>query len=147
MTNHPEQQEPVLISGKVVIVGMFIFAAAMTGFMWFYWKLNLAPFLPLQQAIIETEEFAESRPVVEGGRAKGQQTAPNTLRVTMKIDYDPTTNEDLIDDLEQKVLTLAEKSLPQFSEYDQLELNVYWPKQETELKPLTAQRITDLREK
>lgn len=145
MTNSNETKDPVFISGKLVVLGMFAFAALMTGFMWFYWKMNLAPFLPLQQAIIATEELAESRPVVEGGRAKGQENAPNTLRVTMKIDYDPVENEDRVIAIEQKVLELAESSLPQFEEFDQLEFNLYWPKQETELKPITVQRITQLK--
>lgn len=113
--------------------------------MWFYWKLNLAPFLPLQQAIVANEELAESRPVVEGGRRKGQADAPNTLRVTMKVDYDPNENPARIDELEQTILELAKKSLPQFQEYDQLELNVYWPKQETELAPISVQRVIQLK--
>jgi hypothetical protein len=145
VTDHPETKEPVFISGKLVVFGMFAFAAVMTGFMWFYWKMNLAPFLPLQQAIVATEELAESRPVVEGGRAKGQDNAPNTLRVTMKIDYDPIENEDRVIAIEQKVLELAKTSLPQFEEYDQLEFNLYWPKQETELKPIAIQRMTQLK--
>ncbi len=145
MTDRPETTEPVFISGKLVVVGMFAFAAVMTGLMWFYWKMNLAPFLPLQQVIVATEEFSESRPVVEGGRAKGQDNAPNTLRVTMKVDYDPIENEDRVIAIEQKVLELAKTSLPQFEEYDQLEFNLYWPKQETELKPIAIQRMTQLK--
>lgn len=145
MTTSPDNKEPFQISGKVVILGMFAFAACMTALMWFYWKMNLAPFLPLQQAIVANQEFAESRPVVEGGRRKGQEDAPNTLRVTMKVDYDPNENLVRIEKLEQTILELAKKSLPQFSEYDQLELNVYWPKQETELTPITSQRITQLK--
>ena len=145
MTTAPETKTPLQISGKVVILGIFAFAACMTAFMWLYWKMNLAPFLPLQQAIIAEQEFAESRPVVEGGRRKGQADAPNTLRVTMKVDYDPNENPQRVEQLEQTVLALAEKSLPQFAEYDQLELNVSWPKQETELTPITIQRITPLK--
>ncbi|MDB4637837.1 MAG: hypothetical protein P8M30_02330 [Planctomycetaceae bacterium] len=145
MTSSSETKEPVFISGKLVVVGMFAFAIMMTGCMWFYWKLNLAPFLPLQQAIIATEELAESRPVVEGGRAKGQENAPNTLRVTMKIDYDPVENVDRVIVIEQKILELAKTSLPHYEEFDQLEFNLYWPKQETELKPIAIQRITQLK--
>ncbi|MBD3674881.1 MAG: hypothetical protein HUJ26_15295 [Planctomycetaceae bacterium] len=145
MTTSPDTKTPRLISGKVVILGMFAFAACMTAFMWFYWKLNLAPFLPLQQAIVANEELEESRPVVEGGRRKGQADAPNTLRVTMKVDYDPNENPARIDELEQTILELAKKSLPQFQEYDQLELNVYWPKQETELAPISVQRVIQLK--
>ena len=145
MTNS-ETKQPTTISGKFVILGMFGFAVCMTGFLWFYWKLNLAPYLPLQQAIIAAEDLADSRPVVEGGRRKGQKTAPNTLRVTMKVDYDPRVETTRIEELEARVLELAESSLPQFSEFDQLEFNVYWPKQETELSPITVQCITELKD-
>lgn len=133
------------ISGKVVILCMAAFAMLMTGLMWSYWKWNLAPFLPLQQAIVAVDHLSDSRPVVEGGRAKGQEDAPNTLRVTMKVDYNPIEKTDRIDALEKEILNLAETSLPQFAEYDRLELNVYWPKPETELKPISVQRIHDLR--
>ena len=133
------------ISGKAVILFMAAFAMLMTGLMWSYWKWNLAPFLPLQQAIIAVDHFKDSRPVVEGGRAKGQKNAPNTLRVTMKVDYNPEKDTQRVDAVEAEILELAKTSLPQISEFDQLELNLYWPKQETELKPISIQRIHQLR--
>jgi hypothetical protein len=142
---NPEQAGEKEISGKAVILFMAAFAMLMTALMWIYWKWNLAPFLPLQQAIVAVDHLKESRPVVEGGRLKGQQNAPKTLRVTMKVDYNPEEETDRVDALETEILELAKVNLPQFDEYDQFELNVYWPKQETELKPITVQRVRDLR--
>lgn len=141
----PEPKGEPEISGKAVILFMAAFAMLMTGLMWSYWKWNLAPFLPLQQAIVAVDHLKESRPVVEGGRAKGREEAPNALRVTMKVDYNPEEETEQVDELAAEILKIAETSLPQFEEYDQLELNVYWPKPETELKPITVQRIHDLR--
>ena len=141
----PDQHNDPEISGKAVILCMMAFAMLMTGLMWSYWKWNLAPFLPLQQAIVAVEHFKDSRPVIEGGRAKGQKNAPNTLRVTMKVDYNPQEETQRVDLLETEILELAKTNLPQFSDFDQLELNVYWPKQETELKPISIQRIHKLR--
>jgi len=144
MTNPDADGEPT-ISGKAVILFMAAFAMLMTGLMWSYWKWNLAPFLPLQQAIVAVDHLKESRPVIEGGRPKGHKDEPNTLRVTVKVDYNPEEETDRVDALETEILELARTNLPQFAEYDQFELNVYWPKQETELAPITVQRVHDLR--
>lgn len=132
------------VSGKLVILVLFLFGSIMTGTMWVYWKMHLAPFLPLQQAIVAEEEFKLSRPVVEGGREKGDPDADNVLRVTMMVEFDPNEETERVDEIEAAIVNLARTKLPQVAEYDLLELNLYWPKQESELTPITTQRRVEL---
>jgi hypothetical protein len=135
------------ISGKWVVLALALFGILMTSAMWIYWKLHLGPFVPLQQAIVAVEEFALSRPVVEGGREKGRAENLNTLRVTMKVEFDPTADDQEVERIERKILDLARDSLPQFDEFELLELNLYQPVQETERKPITIQRHVHLTER
>lgn len=132
------------ISGKWIVLALALFGILMTSTMWVYWKLYLGPFVPLQQAIVAVEEFADSRPVVQGGREKSREDKPNTLRVTMKVEDDPTKDEQEVIRIEREILALAKSSLPQFEEFDLFELNLYWPVQETESKPITIQRHVKL---
>ena len=132
------------IPGKWVVLALAVFGILMTSTMWIYWKMYLGPFVPLQQAIVAVEEFSDSRPVVQGGREKSRDENPNTLRVTMKVEFDPTEEQDKVDRIEQKILKLAKSSLPQFEEFELFELNLYWPVQETERKPITIQRKVEL---
>ena len=130
------------ISGRWAILAMALFGITMTVTMWVYWKMHLSPFLALQQAI--HEKFEESRPVVEGGREKGRPENPLTLRITMKIDFPPEDDPAAVDALLDEVLELVH-AWDGAAEFEQLEFNVYWPKQETELKPPTAQRLVPLK--
>jgi hypothetical protein len=144
-----ESQQPAPepeISGKWVILGLACFGITMTGIMWVYWWMHVGPFVSLQKAIIAEQEFADSRPVVQGGTHKSRPENPNTLRVTMKVEFDPTKEENQgeVDRIEQKVLELAQRSLAQFDEFELFELNLFWPVQESQSKPITTQRHVEL---
>lgn len=131
------------LSGKWVVVGMGLFGIVMTATVWMYWKLHLAPFLPLQEAL--AEKYVGCRPVVEGGQSKMHKHTPIILRVTMLVDYDPTKEPERVDELFAEVLALAQEKLP-LENYEEFELNVYLPKPETELSPIRATRTKSLRE-
>lgn len=141
LTTQDDPQEPG-ISGKWFVIGMVIFGMIMTSGIWIYWRLHLAPFLELQQAL--ADKYEDSRPIVEGGQSKMHKNTPTILRVTMKVDYDPTLQPEAVDRLFEEVLALAKVKLS-LEPYQLFEMNVYLPKQETELTPIKAQRTRELK--
>lgn len=76
------------ISGKLVVVAMFLMGLAATAVMFLYWDLHTKPFRPLTEAIGRT--FKSSLPKVEGGRHK---KGPMTLRIAMRVPFPPEVDE------------------------------------------------------
>ena len=72
-------------------MAMFSLGIVATGTLWFFWNLQLMPFMPLQDALVA--EFEGSSPRVDGGRRKGQKGTPKILRVVMRVPFDPTSPE------------------------------------------------------
>lgn len=110
---------------------MIGFGLVMTGIIWGYWKLTLAPFLPLQKAILD--EFPGSYPRVEGGRPKKQ--AP-LLRIAIQVDFSPDENDERVARVFDRIVKLARQNLD-LSQYEDFELHVvhYVPEQ-------TPERVT-----
>jgi hypothetical protein len=121
--------EPATVSGKAVVVGMFVFGVMTTSLIWFYWNKHIEPFMPLQMAL--AGEFDNSSPRVEGGQRKIHKTTPKLLRVTMRSPYDPTAeefNERIEVDL-RKIADIASDYLD-LSSFDLLEVHFYKPNPE-----------------
>ena len=112
---------------------MFVFAASLTGTCWVYWKLHVAPFLPLQQLL--ADEFEDCRPQVQGGQRKIHKGTPQVLRVTMKIDFDPrgTQGKAHADEFAAQVVEVISQKWPPLFDYQTLELHFYWPEPEKEI--------------
>jgi hypothetical protein len=130
--NSPEPTKAVgrEISGKWVIVGLFTFAILITATLWIYWKLHVGPFLPLQQAL--ADKFEDSRPRVEGGQRKAHKGTLKILRITMKIEFDPTKNRMQADDFAAEVFQFI-KIVSDLETYQQLELHLYFPHPEEKI--------------
>ena len=60
----------------------------------------------------------------------------------MKIEFDPQTvdGKKQVEEFSRKVAKFVQRSYPELAGYDLLELNFYWPKPETETKPIEVQR-------
>lgn len=82
---------PRTISGRAVVIGMFLFAGSGIAVLQFYWDRHLEPFMPLQKAI--AEEFDNSSPRVDGGQRKMSKSTPRVLRVVMRVPFDPEDPE------------------------------------------------------
>lgn len=121
-------------AGRWIVVGMIAFAMTLTGACWVYWKLHVAPFLPLQQLL--AGEFEDCRPKVQGGQRKIHKSTPEILRITMKIDFDPTgqSGEAQTDALAKRVTAFVAGNWPELSHYVTLELHFYWPEPEKKIK-------------
>ena len=110
------------LSGRKIVVAMFVFASSLVFGMWVYWKLHVAPFVPLQRAL--TENFGRSEPYVEGGQRKIHKNTSKMLRVTMRVDFDPTqptkTRDEFIDEVAAFVQTQHD-----LSQYVEFELHLF----------------------
>jgi hypothetical protein len=126
--------------GRWVVIAMLLFGVALTATDWIYWKLHIAPFLPLQKLL--AEKYEGCRPRVEGGQHKMHKGTPKILRVTMKIKFDPSAQDGKrrVDQYSREVAGFIRQNYPELRDYEILEMNFYWPKPETERKPLEVQR-------
>jgi hypothetical protein len=120
------------ISGKWIVLGMFVFALTIGGTLLGYWYLHRAPFLPLQQAI--AAEYEGSRPLVEGGQRKMHRDTPRQLRVVMEVAFDPNAaaNRGAVDRIVDRLLELAEQHHG-LGPYDEFEAHVFLQEREREL--------------
>jgi hypothetical protein len=108
------------ISGRWVVLSMFAFGIVATTGIWVYWKLHLAPFMPLQKAL--ADEFPKSSPRVDGGWKKGEfKTAPPTLRIVLRVPYLPDERDVRVPATIDRVTTLARTHLD-FTKYETLEI-------------------------
>jgi hypothetical protein len=123
---------PVMrVSGRVVVVSLFVFGIALTSLLWIYWNLHTAPFRPLQDAL--AAELPGSSPRVEGGQRKMHKGTPRTLRVTLRVDFDPigetARGEQVLDRVEQ----IARRYVD-LGSYEVLEVNLFQGVPEKELR-------------
>lgn len=86
-----QKPKDATISGRVVVIAMFLFAATGIAFLQYYWNRHLKPFMPLQKAI--AAQFDNSSPRVDGGQRKMSKDTPRVLRVVMRVPFDPEDDE------------------------------------------------------
>jgi len=135
--SEPECSSPSArtISGRWLVVGMFIFGLAATGTLYAYWTLHLMPFMPLQEAIVQ--EFPGSAPRVDGGKKRMSENTPTILRIVMKSQIDPLSSNDdsirAIVALRTRVAELAIEKV-QLEDLAIIELHVYKLLQEKEIR-------------
>ena len=130
------------ISGRSVVISMFVLAFVLIGALYTYWNLHLMPFMPLQEAI--AAEFEESSPRVDGGRRKMHKGTPNILRVVMRVPFDPNADDNKTKTLIEKrvdgTLELARQNVDEFSDYNVLEVHMYQEEKEGELSQNSFER-------
>jgi hypothetical protein len=114
------------LSGRKVVIGMFLFGFAATGVIWVYWNMHLMPFMPLQKAIVA--EFEDSSPRVTGGQRKMHKHSPTILRVVMRVPFDPESPaEEVVQQTEQLLLRLRElaEQHTEIDRYEVLEVHLF----------------------
>ncbi|MSR57790.1 MAG: hypothetical protein EXS05_08965 [Planctomycetaceae bacterium] len=120
MENAASVRPPRTVSGRWVVVAMFAFGIAATGGIWVYWKLHLAPFMPLQKAL--AAEFEKSSPRVDGGWTKNEyKQSPPLLRVVLRVPYEPDERDARVPATIERVLTLTRAHID-LAAYDTLEI-------------------------
>jgi hypothetical protein len=117
------QGSPV-VSGRLVVVGMFAFGILLTSLLYTYWDLHTRPFRALQEAI--AREIPGSSPRVIGGKHKSHRPgSPNTLRIIVLVGYNPldASNEATRDELAREILQLA-RTHHDVTPYERIELHL-----------------------
>ncbi len=116
------------ISGRLVVVGMFLMGVCATAMVFVYWDLHTRPFRPLTEAIGRT--FKHSLPKVEGGRHK---KGPLTLRVSLRVSFPPEVDEHAA----QETLTAVKALIRQHADitgYDEVQIHFFQMVPEAVLK-------------
>ena len=114
-----EQSPPAgTISGKWVVLGLFLFGLLAVGAIWTYAVVELKPFEPLARAI--KAEFPTSRPHVKGGTPRNK--AP-LLRIVLEVDFTPTAEDARVTRIEERVIALAKQHIA-LRDYQEFELHL-----------------------
>jgi hypothetical protein len=100
-TNSPNERA---ISGRWLVVGMFVMGITLTSLLYAYSRLHLGPFRPLQDAIVN--EFPGSAPRVDGGKKKPSKNTPTILRILVKTEIDPLSRSE---ESEQRLILMRKR--------------------------------------
>jgi hypothetical protein len=110
------------MTGRQVVIGMLLFGAAMVAGLWGYWELYTRPFRPLQNAI--NARFPDSSPRAIGGREKSHRAdSPATLRIIVRVDFDPNAETDRAAEMARQLADLAREH-HDLTQYDALEIHL-----------------------
>jgi len=110
------------LSGRKMVLAMFLFGGMTTAGLWLYWYYHYAPFRPLQEAIVA--EFPGSAPRVEGGQRKMHQHTPKILRITLQVKFDPNVRVARAEGVAQRLEELIRRH-QDLSAYDKLEMYLF----------------------
>lgn len=118
--------KPFFLSGRTIVALMFLLGILATSFLYAYWTLHLMPFMPLQEAIVA--EFPGSAPRVDGGQKKMHKDTPLILRIAMKSELDPLSenpeDQQEMARIRNRVAELS-RSLDPLPGVELLELHIY----------------------
>jgi len=118
------------LTGKPVVLGMFLFALFVSVGLWSYWELHTQPFRTLTDQLGET--FPHSNPRVEGGKHGMHKQTPFVLRIVMRVQYAPNLNEQKYQKQVSEILGIAVQS-GMLNKYEECEIHLYY--QPAEQKP------------
>lgn len=122
MTSHDPESQPRLVKGRTIVLSLLIFGLLMSGSLYVFQAVNSFKFAGTQKAL--DLNFPNSKPRVEGGRLKGKQENPATLRITMAVSFNPDQNEDRLQKMSDQILEIAAENL-NLNEYELAELHFY----------------------
>lgn len=125
------------ISGRWLVIAMFGFAALLTGAMGLYWHFYTLPFRELQNAI--DKEFPDSSPRAIGGREKGRSEEPMTLRIVVRVPFDPIVYEDRSEEMSRRLFQLAREHTD-IDEFELFEVHLCQRRPEEETQTWSRQK-------
>ena len=136
---HALGNSPREFSGTKLIIGLFLFATAMSSGLWIFWYLHARPFQPLQVAIHQA--FPKSYPQVQGGQHKMHKNTPRILRITLKVAFDPKPREadEQVAVMVERLEELARKHID-FESYELLEIHLVQRRPEHDSQTRTVTR-------
>jgi len=112
-------------------LAIFSFAVVIVASMWIYLDRHTAPFRPLRRAL--ATEFEDSAPKVEGGQRKMHQGTPVTLRIVMRVTFNPNEDAAQAKQFATRVYDFSSKH-HDMTKYDIVEIDFYYldPEQKIE---------------
>jgi len=122
MTAAEPEQTTTRLSGRHVVLVMLAFGVGTVAAMAAYWEMYTRPFRGLQTAI--AAEYPDAHPRVIGGRQKGRDTNPATLRIVVQVDFDPQADVAHSAELAQRLSEIAFAS-HDMTPYTVLEIHLY----------------------
>ena len=115
--------EAPAVRGVWAAVGILVLGLVFTGVLWWYTDMHAGPFRELRDAI--HSEFPGSSPQVEGGQRKIHKGSPKILRITLRVEKDPRSNDDLVSRAMERLVVLAER-YHGLRKYEQLDVYFVW---------------------
>lgn len=115
--------EAPAVRGVWAAVGILVLGLVFTGVLWWYTDMHAGPFRELRDAI--HSEFPGSSPQVEGGQRKIHKGSPKILRITLRVEQDPRSNDDLVSRAMERLVVLADR-YHGLRKYDQLDVYFVW---------------------
>ena len=115
--------EAPAVRGVWAAVGILVLGLVFTGVLWWYTEMHAGPFRELRDAI--HSEFPGSSPQVEGGQRKIHKGSPKILRITLRVEKDPRSNDDLVSRAMERLVVLAER-YHGLRKYEQLDVYFVW---------------------
>ncbi len=115
--------EAPAVRGVWAAVGILVLGLVFTGVLWWYTDMHAGPFRELRDAI--HSEFPGSSPQVEGGQRKIHKGSPKILRITLRVEQDPRSNDDLVSRAMERLVVLAER-YHGLRKYEQLDVYFVW---------------------
>jgi hypothetical protein len=131
MESPGSQQKTRVVSGRVVVIGMFAFGLSTTACLWIFWDRHTEPYRALEYALVT--EFAGSRPDVQGGQRKMHEQSPRILRIVLRVAFDPEQNQQQAEQFARRVAAFVREQ-HDVSTYDTIEIRLYQPVPEREIK-------------
>lgn len=118
-----QSYHPPAVRGVWAAVGILVLGLVFTGVLWWYTDMHAGPFRELRDAI--HTEFPGSSPQVEGGQRKIHKGTPKILRITLRVEKDPRSNDDLVSRAMERLVVLADR-YHGLRKYDQLDVYFVW---------------------
>ena len=118
-----QNYQPPAVPGVWAAVGILVLGLVFTGVLWWYTDMHAGPFRELRDAI--HSEFPGSSPQVEGGQRKIHKGSPKILRITLRVEKDPRSNDDLVSRAMERLVVLAER-YHGLRKYEQLDVYFVW---------------------
>lgn len=122
MTSIDPESQPRLFKGRTIVFSLLIFGLLMSGSLYVFQAVNSFKFAKTQKAL--AREFPNSKPRVEGGRLKGKEQNPATLRITMAVAFNPHDHENRLQKMSDQILEIASENL-NLNEFELAELHFY----------------------
>ena len=115
----PTGEKAATLSGRSVVVGVFVFGIVSSVGLFGYWYMHVKPFLAVQRELVA--RFPDSKPKVDGGqKKKGDENSPKILKVTMQADFLPKSARRAVDERMLGIKEVLRNHPEDVRQYDKL---------------------------